>query len=115
MSRTARDIPALLAGYREAAKRTSDPSPRTANKWASRLHACYQLLREMEEGRNAITELIGDDDPHVRVWAAAHSLAWSTENARAALEELRESDGPCSLDAKWTLREFDRGKLSFDY
>ncbi|NQU19711.1 MAG: DUF2019 domain-containing protein [Candidatus Nealsonbacteria bacterium] len=54
------------------------------------------------------------DNPHVRLWAAAHSLEWAPDAARVALEKLRDGDGPGSFDAKWTLKEYERkGRLSF--
>jgi hypothetical protein len=108
------DTDDLLAQYAEAARGTDTLDPEINNKWADKLHRCYKQLRTTEEGRNGISRLIADPNPHVRAWAAAHTLMWAPEIARPALEELRDSDGPCSFDAKWTLIEFDKGALSYD-
>ncbi len=106
----------LARMYREAALITGDiGDPKAANAAADQLHRCYKQLRESEAGRSAISALMADASPHVRSWAAAHSLYWAEGEARAVLEELRDSNGRRSLSAKWTLREFDRGKLSFEY
>ena len=105
----------LLCIYRQAAEQHAKGSARTTNRWHSKLHECYKLLRENEAGRHGITLLMSDAVPHVRLWAASHSLAWEPELARNTLEEIRDSDSPSSFDAKWTLKMYDAGQLSFDY
>lgn len=108
-------IPALVARYRVAALGTGTLDPKKNNKNVDMLHSCYKHLRATEEGRAGIILLVSDDNPHVRVWAAAHSLEWDPAIARPALEALRDSNGPASFAAKWTLKEYDEGNLSFDY
>jgi hypothetical protein len=105
----------LLVKYREAVEQTTHSNPKVANKWARQMHSYYKQLRETEEGRAGTIALMSDENVHVRCWAASHSLQWEPETARAVLEAIRDSDGTCSLDAKWILREFDEGKLSFDH
>ena len=107
----------LLVQYREAAERAGDLSnPKQQNKWADRLHICYKLLREAPPGREGIIALMADANPSVREWAAAHSLQWMPERARSVLEELRDMKVfPYSLNAEMTLKEFDKGRLTFDY
>ncbi len=110
------EVPELAARYREAAAASADiTNPRKQNKWADEVYRCYKRLRETEEGRSAIMALMDDPDPHVRGWSAAHGLAWNTERARKVLETLRDGGGPGSFSAKWTLIEFDRGKLTFEH
>ena len=104
-----------LAAYREGAAGTANPKPKQANKSHDQMHVRYKVLRDSQEGREAIMSLLSDDDAHVRCWAAAHSLEWAPELARRVLESVRDSEGPCSFDAKMTLQEFDKGRLSFDY
>ena len=106
-----------LQSYREAAIGHADPDPAKANVWHGRLHACYKVLRETEEGRKAIASLMADADPRVRGWAAAHCLQWFPKSARVVLEELRDEDVPwqVSFDAEMTLKEYDKGRLTFDY
>ena len=108
-------ISQLLAAYREAALGTGSKDPQQNNKNADKLHACYKRLRETKDGRDGIAGLVSDENPHVRGWAAAHSLQWVPGIARPALEALRDDDGAAALAAKWTLKEFDDGCLSFDY
>jgi len=108
-------IPELLLRFREAALGNADPDPAKANKWHDVGHACYKLLKDTEEGRKGIISLMTDEDPYVRLCAAARSLHWEPETARRVLEEIRDSDGPGALSAKWTLIEYDKGRLTFDY
>lgn len=105
----------LLSIYRQAAGQQAIGSARITNRWHSKLHECYKLLRGNEAGREGITLLMSDAVPHVRLWAASHSLAWEPELARETLEEIRDSDSPSSVDAKWTLKMYAAGQLSFDY
>ncbi len=86
-----------LARYRDAAAGTGEREPKKANEWHNKMHACFKLLRETEAGRRGITSLISDRDPHVRCWAAAHSLQWAPEIARRVLEELRNRDEECGF------------------
>lgn len=103
----------LLAGYREAAARTAHLKTRVAKSSADHLQTYYQQLCDTPEGRAGITALTEDESPHVRTWAAAHSLSWDVENARTTLDALQESGGPCAFDAERILRQFDKGDLSF--
>jgi hypothetical protein len=104
-----------LKEYREAAIGASDRNPERQNEWARRVHESYKALRETEAGKKGIIALMSDPSPYVRLWAASHSLQWVPENAQLVLEALRDSGGPGSFTAKWTLIQFKGGKLSFDY
>jgi len=92
---------------------THSLDPAKANQCADELHAHYLALRHTQAGRDAITSLMSHEDTSVRLWAAGHSLEWAPDAAQAVLEELRDSDGPVSFEAKWTLIEYHRGRLSF--
>src|SRR5437879_4915630 len=108
-------VESLLALYREGANGTSASDPKIANRWQRKMHDAYKKLREAPEGRAGITVLMKDSSPHVRCWAAAHSLEWEATKAKDTLQALRESGGPCSFDAEMTLEAFSDGRLSFDY
>jgi hypothetical protein len=105
----------LTSQYRRAAEATSNPDPKEANKSHDLMHIYYNQLRQTEEGRMRIAGLLTDESPHVRCWAAAHSLAWVPDQAKAALRALRDANGSCAFDAAMTLREFDKGRLNFEY
>jgi len=80
-----------------------------------RLDAERVALEDSDEGRAAITALMGDARPTVRLWSAAAALFWDEKGARAVLEEIREEPGRYglhSITAKHTLLEFDAGRLS---
>jgi hypothetical protein len=108
-------IDQALVDYREAVEKHASGHSQVTNRWHQKLHGCYKLLRETEEGRRGITSLMSDPMPHVQVWAAAHSLGWEPVLAKRTLEEIRDSDAPSSFDAKWTLKMYAVGRLSFDY
>lgn len=102
----------LTMYYREAAIGTSDANPKNANKWARKLLKQYNQLKNTKEGRNAISDLMTDSNPHVRCWASSHSLEWNPKTAIRTLEELSRSEGPCSFDAQIILSEYQKGNLS---
>jgi hypothetical protein len=115
------DLDSAVRAYCEAALGTArvvdaanlSLDPGNANRCADELHAQYVVLRQTQAGRDAVTSLITHAEPSVRLWAAAHSLEWAPDVARVALEELRDSGGPVSFEAKWTLKEYEKGRLSF--
>jgi hypothetical protein len=91
---------------------------RSAPKWntlATANHDSYLVLRETEEGRSAIEELMSHDSPTVPGWAAAHALVWNETAARPVLEALAAGGGLVSVSAKNTLTEHERGRLSHDW
>ena len=59
--------------------------------------------------------MVHDPNPAVRRWAAAHSLFWDESAGRTALEAQAASGGLGAVDAKYTLREFDRGRLDMTW
>ena len=106
----------LLHRFRETAIANAEwalRDPEKANRAYYEGLACYKVLKDTEQGRKGIIELMDDEDPYVRLVAAAHSLQWAPKAARRVLEELRDSDGPGAFSAKWTLIEYDKGRLTF--
>lgn len=84
--------------------------------------ALYLGLRETANGRRLIEALASDPDRLVRLSAATHCLKWNDSLGRSILEEIRDgggTDGPgwdiAGLDAKWTLKTLDDGKLDLDW
>ena len=54
----------VIARYRQGAIATGVFSdPKKANKGAEQLHACYKVLRESDEGRDALVGLMEDVEP----------------------------------------------------
>ena len=111
----AAQIASLAHRYRQAAENTGGADVVAGNQSNDEMHEAYKLLRSTPQGRQAIQDLITDANPRVRCWAASHTLFWAPDAGRAALESLVQADGPSAFDAKMTLREFDAGRLSFDY
>ena len=107
------DIAAIQADYRDLALR-----------WARAVHcfdeatrlerehrALYRRLRTTEAGRAAISSLLDDPEPAVRVLAATHSLEWEPDRSTAVLRALAESGGRFAVDALWALRSHAAGQL----
>ena len=88
-------------------------SPRRWNQLVNELQRQQLVLRETSSGRRAISALMDDPRPVVREWAAAHALFWEEARARSVLEAIRDDPdvGAQSINAKYTLIEFDRGRL----
>jgi Domain of unknown function (DUF2019) len=89
--------------------------PRIANRLFKKHHRLYKALRESSEGREAITGLLDDPSPPVRLMAATHSLAWAGDTAVHVLESLEHEMSVYGMDAKYTLREFRKGTLNLDW
>ena len=87
-------------------------NPRKWNRLVNKLQSLQLVLRENPKGRAGIARLIDSQNPTIQGWAAAYALFWDEAPARARLEELMESGGLGSIDAKYTLREFDAGRLN---
>jgi hypothetical protein len=85
------------------------------NRLVDKLQGLQLTLRESPEGRAGIARLIESPNPTVQGWAAAYSLFWDEPAARACLEKLEESRGLASTNAKYTLREFDAGRLNMTW
>jgi hypothetical protein len=119
-------IPDLLAAHRETLVRWGEESERLgergavrrANKLFDQSHRQFKVLRESEEGREGITALMGDPNPYVRSTAGAHSLLWAVERATKVLEALEEEEDvpwQVRISARYTLKEWHAGNLTFDW
>jgi hypothetical protein len=110
-------VAGLLQQYREALLAMHDcralvgDDPRRWNELVDKMQAVHLELRESVEGREGITALLADECETVRQWSATNALAWSPDEARAALTREVEGGGSGAFEAKVTLREFDAGRL----
>jgi hypothetical protein len=89
-----------------------------SNELFEESHAQFKVLRESDEGRAGIAALMHDPNPYVASTAAAHSLLWTPDAAIAVLEAMEGSkDVPwqVQISAKYTLKEWRAGRLSFDW
>jgi hypothetical protein len=85
------------------------------NRLVDQMQQAYLVFKKTPEGRASISRLAADPDGLVRVWAAGAMLAWDAEGGRAVLTTLRDSGGPGSFAAKWTLIELEKGTLKLDW
>lgn len=88
---------------------------RAANAQYTKLSAVGRELRARgEDGRSALTALLQDSNPRVRLWAASHALDFAPALAEAELERLAHGPaGVTRLDAEMTLSEWRAGNLKF--
>jgi hypothetical protein len=105
----------LIKTYIAEAEGTAATNAREANRAHARLHRVYKELIASAHGKTAISSLVTHENPKVRLWSAAHSLAWNEPAARATLEQLKHFDDLLGFEAEMTLREFDAGRLSFEF
>jgi len=89
-------------------------SPRRWNRLVNELQRQQLILRESPVGQQTISALMDDPRPVVREWAAGHALFWAEAKVRSVLEALRDDPaaGVGSVNAKYTLIEFDLGRLN---
>jgi hypothetical protein len=95
-------------------------APSSVRRWERLLSQAQSerlTLRESPEGRSAITALITDPRPTVRLWSACAALSWDEAAALETLRELRESPslyGIHSISAKHLMLGFEAGNLDPD-
>lgn len=107
----------LIAAYRDAAQThgaaTKSGDYKTGNKASDRIAAIYaELRRRGEDAQRELLPLLRDDDPGVRLWAAAHALEFAPDEGVHVLRALVQR-GILGFDAKITLREWEAGRLRF--
>ncbi len=89
---------------------------RSWNKLFDRQQSLYLVLRETEEGRRGLVALaLHHDCQTVRDSAAARALFWDAEQVRPVLEVAATHGGLAGRSAEMVLKEFDAGRLHFDY
>jgi hypothetical protein len=111
--------------YRETLEEMADlvgdrghhDNPRRWNRLVDRWRSDRRLLAETDDGRAAITALLDDPRPVVRLWSAAAVLFWDPDRAQPVLTEIRDSPMTydlLSITAKHTLLDFEAGTLDDD-
>jgi hypothetical protein len=106
----------LLSTYEELAIAwDSEVNARRANRIFDRIHAIALELRSLEEGRHGLESLLSHRNRGVRLSAAGDCLAWGSEAAIEALEGLIIPRGTHSLSAEMTIRDYQAGRMRFDW
>ena len=107
----------IRANYRALALEwdAARADPKKANRLFKKHHALYKEVRDTETGRLAITSLLKDPQPAVRLLAATHCLPLQLDEAVAVLEALEAGAGTYAMDAKYTLINFRTGRLNLDW
>jgi hypothetical protein len=109
----------LLAAYRVAASAHRQASLngdyRAGNLQADLIARIFgELRRRGREAQERLLEFLGDEDPGVRGWAAAHMLEFAPDRAAQVLEQLVQSEPwPANTSAEMTLKVWRQGELRF--
>jgi hypothetical protein len=113
------DVEVLVAQYRALLSEMHENrvetggEPRRWNRLVNKAQAVHLQLRESEAGRAAITELaFNGENATIRDWSAANALAWEPDRVRPLLQARSNDMDLGAVDAKWTLREYDAGRLN---
>jgi Domain of unknown function (DUF2019) len=112
------DIEELTTAYAKAASEhgaaTAAGNPDRANECHDMVASVYRELRARgPDAQRALLPLIGYADDAVRYWAASHALEFAPDQGEPVLAELARSRGLSAFNAKMTLREWQKGNLSF--
>ena len=87
---------------------------RKGNKHADKYFDCFQQLRKLPGGREAVSALLDHEDPGVRCVAAACLLKFKTREAMSTLEELAKGEGLVAFEANIVLSNWHDGTWNLD-
>ncbi|MCL6259980.1 DUF2019 domain-containing protein [Aquiflexum sp. TKW24L] len=82
-----------------------------ANKLHKKIQALYIKARECNQV-DLFSELLGESDENVRLWAATFSLKVFPDTAEKALKNLSNSTSITGLSTKTTLDLWKQGNLN---
>ncbi|WPP48105.1 hypothetical protein [Catalinimonas niigatensis] len=86
------------------------------NEWHDLLINCYlQLRSKSNESVLLLEKFLSHQNEYLVLWASSHLLPYSEKIAIHTLNFLAESDSMVSIEAKYTLLEWEEGSLSLDY
>lgn len=89
--------------------------PERWNRLVNELQRLQLELRQTEQGRDGISDLMHSDDATVRTWCATFALFWDEYKARQVLQAEVEAKGLAGFESEIVLREFDAGRLNMTW
>jgi hypothetical protein len=89
--------------------------PTAWNRLVNELQRLQLDLRQTEEGRTGISDLMDSDDATVRTWCATFALFWNESRARDVLQAEVAAGGMTGFESEIALREFDAGRLKMTW
>lgn len=92
------------------AQNTEGGNSKKQNKNFDLIQELYEKLKATDNVKILIP-LLEHEERYVRLWAATFLLPVDTENSIRVLESLMEEKGFISITAKYTLKEWNRGRL----
>lgn len=106
----------LVATYQDLAKRhgraTEVGDARVANECHDRVIETLRALdAACKEGRRVLKDVLGHENPHVRVCVATHLIKLYPEECVAVLEEVASQTGIAAFNAGMVLDLWRAGKL----
>lgn len=111
------DIEKLIQEYRDFAIKHTEYSEKgdykTVNKSYSKIMKVLKKLITLKED-DKLLQLLNDDNPGVRCWAATNCLEIKESEALKTLEALEKGHYPeASFNAKYVIQEWKKGNLKF--
>lgn len=104
----------VIDNYRQSIIRyyqaTNEGNSRKVNKAYDKIIECYGEIKKQDLIAQ-LEPLIYDEFIGVRLYASTHILPYNEGKAKKQLSELMNSDNLVSLEAKYTIREWDEGNL----
>jgi len=95
----------------EHGKLLAEGDRKKANKVHKKIQALYNLAKEQDQV-DVFSELLGEADENVRLWAATFTLKKFPDLAEKSLKELSALSGITGLSAKTTLHLWKEGQLN---
>jgi hypothetical protein len=97
-------------GVRAHTMATEEGNHKIANRKYNEIENCVQTLKrtgKIEE----LAPFLSSSDDGLRLWTATYFLTINEDKALEILNELANSQQFLSVEAKWTLREWQNGNL----
>lgn len=92
-----------------------DGNYKEGNKQHDLIISAYKDLRKSTEGIEFIRQLMNHHNLSVKLWSAAHSLPYHEKQAKRVLKDIQKLGEQGSIEAEYTIKEWDEGNLTFDY
>lgn len=92
---------------------TETGNHKVANKQYDIIVNVYKELQKNEGGTRELQQLMYYKNPSVQSWAASYCLQFYPDEAKKVLQNVQENGGLVGFSAKITLREWEKGNLTF--
>jgi hypothetical protein len=108
-----------IMGFSESAKKHYDAilagDSRSANAQAKKVHKFFlEIVKQGEDARKALADLVDDEILPVAVMAAVYSLKYSPERALAVLQKIAKEPGVHGFRAEQAIKRWTEGSWQLE-